>query len=743
MISRRGFLTQCGQCALGLVLADTASRVGVGKQSAPLVLPENPGADLGLGVERWSRTACDLCGMGEPVFLGVAGGQPVAVKGIPASTIGFGRLCPRARALVAAASAPDRALRPMLRRDPATKGTLEGLEPASWDEALARAAAGIRSARDRLGPDGAACFASDAETCETYALLGRFARIGLGTDALDTPARLDALHAYEACRAVFGTPANPGSVEDVDAAELIVLVGGDVADSHPALFHRVLDARRKGRARVALIDGRFTEAAAVADLHVRVRPGDELLVMNALAASVLDEAGCPPEARPWLAWLRGSASATPPACRAPLGRATATSPRRFAAAAALGEAGIATDFFAKLRAMWRDSGRIVTLVGPGALGAPSGAMLARAVAQLHHAASQWGQAGRGVLFLPRGANATGVIALGAAPGLLPAGSRLDRPEDRVRAAERWGVRADRLPGAPGLPSLEWPAAVQAGRMGAFLLLRANPAAEMPDALAWRESLRRAFVVAAVTHLPHETAAFADVVLPLALVAGETAGTMMTLDRRCQMLERAVDPPGEARPADRVVIDLARVTLDRDSFARVAGAEPWSCYAEWDHWRAHAGGTAFEAGGITSKRLGGELGVPWPCAAENEAGAARLAPGVSAARCVATPVPHGVARPTPERPLLLATGPLREHAGSRVRTGRTPELHYDAPTPQLEMHPEDGTALGLSDGEWVAVESDRGSATARLWLTDRAPKGVVFLPEHFGFASDLQGGSAAQ
>lgn len=747
MISRRRFLTRCGHCAMGLMLGGALSRAlpAARTGSKASSLGDVAGGDpLGLGVEQWTRTVCDLCGLGEPVFIGSKGGRPAAVKGIPQSTIGFGRLCPRARALVAAAVTEDRAMRPLLRRDPVTKGTLEGLVPVSWDEALAAAASGIRTVRDRLGPSGIALLASDGETCETYGLLGRLARAGLGTDHLDTPARLDALHAYEACRRTFGVPANPASVEDVDAAALILLIGGDIAESHPALFYRVLDARRKARARVVLVDWRKTEAAAVADLHVRARPGRELAVVNALAERLLAKGAPADGAAAWLSWLRGRGSAIAPACRAPLERAPGAARETFAAGGALRDAGLEPELIGSILRLWPEDRGVVTLVGPGALGSSSGAMLARAVAQLHRATGQWGRQGRGVLFLPRGANATGVLALGIAPGLLPAGRSLTDSAGRARTAQAYGVPVDRLPGAAGLAALEWPAAVKVGRIGAMVVHRANAAVEMPDAMQWREALTQAFVVASTTHVPTETTIFADVVLPLALVSGESAGTLMTLDRRCQLLEQACDPPGEARAADRIVMDLGRALVEPGVFAVLSGGTGWTPYAEWDRWRAIAEGTGFEAKGITSRRLGQELDVPWPGAAEGQPGAPRLNPA-DAAPAIYEPTPSSRCRSglSAARPFLLVTGPVREHFGSRTRTGRTPELHYEAPAAQLEMHPADGSRLGLTDGDWATIESERGAATARLWLTDRVMPGTVFLPEHYGFLSDLQGGSATQ
>ncbi len=667
MSTRRRFLAGCAGCAAAWA-ARPFARLLAAEPGAPATPPE-----------QWTRTVCDLCGLGEPVFLRTEGGAIRAVKGIPQSRTGFGRLCARARALVDAAASADRAVAPLVRRDPATKGTRGGLTPVSWDEALAIVAKGLSAARARCGPEGVAVLASDAETCETYALLARVARTELGTDHLDTPARRDALVAYDACAQAYGVAANAATVEDVDAAGLVVLVGGDLADSHPGLFLRVLDARRTGRAKVALIDSRRALASAIADLHLRPGLGGEAHVVRALADAL--------------------------------------------------RTGVARGAVAPLAESWRGARGVVTLVGPTALGTAGGAALVHAVAALHAATGQTGGAGRGFLVLPRGANATGVAAAGIRPGALPFGRRLTDAADRARVAAAWHVPADSLPARAGLPFPEWPDAVAAGTIGAIVALRANPAAELPDAAAWRAALASAFTVAAATHVPTETTAFADVVLPLALVAGETAGTMMTLDRRCQRLERALDAPGEARDAERLLADLAGRPVPAPG-------------ASWDAWRELSAGTAWDATGIPGSRLRTELDVPWPCAAADAPGTVRLAlPPAWTARAPRAVAPAPA--PTGRRPLLLAVGPLREHEGSRVRTGRTAELHYEAPAARLEMHPADVARAGLIDGEWVTVESDTGEVTVRLWATDRTAEGSLFLPEHFGFASDLQGGSDAQ
>ncbi len=702
MIERRDFLKCCAGCAAAIAI-DGLHHSGV--RAAP--------------VDEWTRSVCDLCGLGEPVFIGTREGKPAAVKGIPNSTIGFGRLCPRSQALWSGGLGEQRALQPLIRRDPATKGTLEGLMPATWDEALQAAAGGLARVRERLGPSGLAFFASDGETNETYHLLSKVARGVFGTDHVDTPARLDAFGAADACLDVFGVPGNAASLEDVDAASLIILVGGDVADSHPALFTRVLDARRNGRANVVVIDARKTLAAGAADLHLRPMPGGELAIVNALARALLAEAR--------------------------IERLRATDRIRHQ--------------IEPLEALWNEARSVTTIVGPTVLASRSGSVFARAVAQLHRATGQWGRPGTGCLFLPKGANASGVVTLGIAPGRLPGLRSLTDADERERVATWWDVEPERMPRSVGLPATSWPRAIENGDIGAMIVLRANPAVEMPNASAWREALRSAFVVSAATHSPSETGVYADVVLPLALVTGESDGTMMTLERRCQLLERAADPPGEARSASEVLVALARGNLDATSHDQILGRYQAGPHVAWGEWQALSRGTECDASGITITRLRETLGIKWPCPAENDPGLERIGPEsgmavraaadgsvlapptiASAKPFVETSVPTDLPRADDVRPFLLVGGPIREHFRSRMRTGRCDELHYEAPVARIEMNPADGSELGIPDGEWVTLESETGRLTARVWLTDRSPRRMLFIPEHFGFLSDTQGGS---
>lgn len=669
-------------------------------------------------IERWTRTVCDLCGLNEPVFLGVGGGNLVAVKGIPNSTVGFGRLCPRAEALWAASAVERRATRPMVRRDAATKGTLEGLEPVSWDEAFDAARRGLDAATQRTGPGGLGFLASDGETSETYHLLGKVARGFFGTDNIDTPARLDALHAYDACRDVFGVPGNAASLEDVDAADLIILMGGDLAETHPSLFYRALDSRRAGRSRVILIDPRKTLAAGVADLHLRPRAGHELAVVNAFPGP---------------------------------GRTLRVDED-------LSRSDLHAEEVENLRRSWAGARAVTTIVGPGVLSGPAGASVALALCQLHRAAGRWGSPGQGVIFLPKGANAAGVVAHGAAPGRLPADRVIDNTAHREEVARTYGIQPDALPASPGLSSLDWPEAVLSGRMGGMVVLRCNPAAELPGAGRWREALGSAFVVAASTHTLTETEPFADVILPLALAAGETDGTMIALDRRYQLLEGAVPPPGEARTASDILLGLVRSASASAYEERFAGygAGP---HVAMEEWRALSRGTPLDASGIDIQRLRKELGVKWPCLTVEDPGIDRIGPGTASEGRVdehgaalpspvlreplpsaPTPLPESLPEASSERPFLLVGGALRDHFRSRVRTGLTPELHYDAPVARIEMHPSDGSGMGLVDGQWITLASEWGRLSARVWLTDRSPRGLLFIPEHFGFLSDIQGGT---
>lgn len=744
-MERRRFLECLGvACASGLAgahagrpLAFAADAEGTDPSLANALASTTPTPPV---VDGWARSVCDLCGLGDPVFLGTSAGTVASAKGIAQSPVGFGRLCPRAAALFR--GDPERRLRtPLVRRDPSTKGTAGGLEPATWDEALDLVGTRIGETRRALGDSGVAFLASDGETNEDAYLLSRVARTVFHTDNVDTMARLDALHAYDACLDVFGLPGNPSALEDIDAADLIVLLGADVAESHPGLYYRVHDARKAGRTKVVVVDSRKTLACGAADLHLRPEPGRELDT-----------------------WVELGQRLTMLAARERGGTGGAVAPRDL-------------DTVAE---WWTGARGVSTLVSPTVLSGPTGAVLARAVARLHRDSGRWGTPGNGLFFLPRGANPTGVLLAGLAPGRLPMTRSSSDPTDRDVVGHAWGVDATALPMTRGLPALAWPEAVQSGRIGALVLLRTNPAVEMPAASAWRASMKQAFVVSASSHTATETEAFADVVLPVALVAGESRGTMISLGRQVQLLELATTPPGEARTMPNVIAALALTQEDgkvQESALRLFADDP---HRAGDELRALSAGTVMDVSGVTPDRLRTELGPTWPCGAATDPGMHRLEPssgtrarfdaegnelppfvlrepvsGGAGVGRVASPSsefstrgassPSGTSsadRPvrTPERPFLLVGGPSREHFRSRIRTGNTPDLHYDAPVARLEMHPADGSRLGIADGDWVTVSSPHGGLTTRVWLVDRVLPGNLFLPEHYGFRSDVQGGT---
>ncbi|MEZ4653734.1 MAG: molybdopterin dinucleotide binding domain-containing protein [Candidatus Eisenbacteria bacterium] len=408
--------------------------------------------------------------------------------------------------------------------------------------------------------------------------------------------------------------------------------------------------------------------------------------------------------------------------------------------------------------MWSDARAVTTLVGPSALATPAGSQIARAVAQLHRATGHWGGSGKSVFVLPRGANVGGVLAAGVGPGRLPGSRRLTDGDHRAEVGSTWGVDPGALPSTSGMSCLEWPAAILADRIGALVAVGTNPAADLPAAEHWREALTRSFFILGSSHAATESEPFADVVLPLALVAGETQGTMISLDRRHQLLEQAVPPPGEARTTSAVLLALARAHLGDARYERELGTFDRDPLATTEQARRLLAGTPQDMSGITIDRLRVTLGICWPSVSPVDPGIDRFGPSTATRPRLA---PDGTALPLPtvlspapfvptpspavpsrdaQHPFLLVSGPMREHFRSRVRTGATPALHYQAPSPRIEMHPNDAAGLAVQDGDWVTLTSDTGELTAQLWLVDRCQPGTLFVPEHFGFWSDVQGGS---
>jgi anaerobic selenocysteine-containing dehydrogenase len=653
--------------------------------------------------------------------LEVRDGAVQRVKGDPAHPANWGRLCPKGGTLPQALTAPGRALHPLLRfrRD-------APLARVAWDTALDHLADRLRALVAAHGPDAVAVYGSGQFLIEDYYVANKLVKGFLGTNNFDANSRLCMSSAVVGYRETFGHDGPPACYEDIEAAEAFLIVGANVADCHPVLFHRLRTRKATGAGRVGVVvvDPRTTETAALADVHLALRPGTDVALLHALlhvliAEDLVDQAFIAAHTTGWDA-LTAVAQEWPPE------RAAAV-------------CGVAADDIRAAARLYGRAGAALSLWSMGVNQSTQGVAKNRALLDLALATGNVGRPGAGPLSLTGQPNAMGGREVGGLAHLLPGYRTVTNPTDRAEMAALWGVPPECLSPRPGLAAVEMFEALADGRLKAIWIAATNPVVSLPDAALVRRALARAeLVVVQDAYHPTETSACADLVLPAAQWA-ERSGTMTNSERRISLLEQAVLPPGEAWPDWAIFAAVGR----RLGFG--AAFDYASPAAVFDEYVRCTRGRPTDIGGLSHARLRWEGGIQWPCPSPNHPGTPRL----YADGCFATPdgrahfgaVPYAApAEPTDAAyPFVLSTGRVRDQWHTMTRTGKIPTLVRTCPAPFVELHPDDAAALGVAADEAVEVRSRRGAIVVPARPTDRIRPGTVFVPMHWG---PLQDGHAA-
>jgi assimilatory nitrate reductase catalytic subunit len=659
------------------------------------------------------RTTCPYCGVGCGLLVESDG----SVAGDPDHPANRGKLCSKGAALGESLALADRLLRP----------EIDG-RPASWDDALDHIAASFLRTIAEHGPDAVALYVSGQFLTEDYYVANKLMKGFIGSGNIDTNSRLCMASSVAGHIRAFGEDIVPGCYDDIDQADLVVLVGSNAAWCHPVLYQRLAAAKAARGTRVVVIDPRRTSSCDIADLHLAVRPGADVVVFAGLLAHLAACGACDPE------WIEECATGF----AAALGAARLTAPT-IAAAATSADLPLADlvrfyDWFAA-------TDRVVTLYSQGVNQSSAGTDKVNAIINCHLATGRLGRPGMGPFSLTGQPNAMGGREVGGLANQLAAHMSFAEPAHLDRVRRFWS--APSLASRPGLKAVDLFDAVLDGRIKALWILGTNPAASMPQARRIRTALAGCPFVAVSDCWPSDTTRFAHVVLPAA-GWGEKDGTV-TNSERCISRQRGFRaPPGEARPDWWMLSEVAR---------RMGWPAAFPYRRPADIFREHAALSGFENNGPAARLfdIGGlaEIGDaeyesmapaqwPMPLGGSREAddkrlfGAGRGFPTPDGrARFVATPFRPPAESPDDERwPLLLNTGRVRDQWHTMTRTGRVLRLMAHVKEPLLDVNPQDAARLGLAEGELARVESRHGTAVLRVRLSADQRCGDVFAPMHW-------------
>ncbi|MFE7900054.1 molybdopterin oxidoreductase family protein [Streptomyces sp. NPDC057424] len=633
-----------------------------------------------------------------------------------------GALCGKGRTAAAVLAPGVRLSSPLVRDEGGS------LVPASWEEALDRIATGLGRTRAEHGPDAVGVFGGGGLTNEKAYTLGKFARVVLGTSQIDYNGRFCMSSAAAAGIKAFGLDRGlPFPLEDIPKSGCVILVGSNLAETMPPSLRFFTELRENGGTLV-VIDPRRTKTAEQADLHLAPRPGTDLALALGLLHLVIAEGRVDEE------YVRE--------------RTAGWEEARAAAMAHWPEyveriTGVSVPQLRETVRLFCEPESAMVLTARGPEQQSKGTDTVGAWINLCLATGRAGRPLSGYGCLTGQGNGQGGREHGQKADQLPGYRKLDDPAARAHVAEVWGVDPDSLPG-PGRSAYELLDALGTD-IRSLLLMASNPVVSAPRAAHIEERIRSLDFLAVCDVVLSETAALADVVLPVTQWAEET-GTTTNLEGRVLLRRRAITPPDGIRSDLEVMHELAARLGVEKGFP----TDPEEVFEELR--RASAGGPA-DYSGITYRRLAEENGVFWPCPAAVEAadaGEEVLPGGEAPAVHPGTPrlfldrfaTPDGRARfvpvshrataeePDEEYPVLLTTGRVVAQYQSGAQTRRVAELNAAAPGPFVELHPRLAARLGAAEGDPVAVVSRRGRAVAPARITSAIRPDTVFMPFHW-------------
>jgi anaerobic selenocysteine-containing dehydrogenase len=656
--------------------------------------------------EKWVATTCGYCSVGCGIEVGVKEGKAIASRPLASHPVNRGKLCPKGLSEHYTIDGENRARYPLLRK----KGKLVRV---GWDEALDAMVERFRSTQATYGLDSLGILSTGQLVTEEFYALGKLAQLGFGTKNYDGNTTLCMASAVSGYKLSFGSDGPPGAYEDLEIADVILLIGANIADNHPILCQYLEANPRKT---VIVADPRVSKTAMLADLHLPLKPRSDLALANGIAHILIRHGLID---RDYIARHTSGFEELEKFL-------DAYAPARVAQITGLSEELLYKTAFLYGRAK---AGFIGWTMGVNH--STLGAVTVSALCNLALLTGNIGKPGAAPFSITGQCNAMGTREAGFTSSM-PGYRKFDSAEDRRDLAELWGIDESRLPVKRGLAYPDIVEAAVGRQIRALWIIATNPLVSFPNQDVLRQALSNLdFLVVQDGYHPTPTTELADLVLPAA-IWGEKEGTYTNSERRVSKVNKAVEPSGEARPDFDIFLAVAEKLGCREELF-----SGWACAEDaFEEWGRVSKGRLCDYSGITYESLAERGAAQWPCR-EGEAPSKRLyADGTF-------PTPDGRAnliradwQPFPEQPsknhpFVLNTGRTVEHWHTRTKTREVPILERLSPRAWLEMNPRDAKHLGLRSHDSVDVVSQRGRVHGvELRLTEIIAPGQVFMPFHF-------------
>lgn len=707
---RREFLWAMG----GMSAAVAAAMAGWGG----LELMVAPGT-----ADEWHKSVCRFCGTGCTIRVGLRDGKVVDIRGHEAGH-NKGVICVKGSMLRALPDIEGRLTKPMIRKG-------GKLVDATWDESLDLIAAKFKEIRDAHGPHALAFYGSGQLFTEESYTANKLFKAGLRTNNVDGNPRLCMASAASGYTAVYGKDEPPGSYEDIDHADVLFIFGANPYECHPPLWERIQRRRAaNSRAFTICVDPRLSPTAKRCDLHLPVIPGTDLLLLNAMAQVIVEDALVDgPFVDRHVRFSRNGQTVPFEEFRTFL--------QDYTPAKVEARLGIGADVIRHVAHRFARAKTSMSLWTMGVNQRTQGTALNIMLNAIHLLTGHIGRAGATPFSITGQPNACGGVRdTGALAHALPGGRLVANP-DHLREVEKlWGVPEGTLSPNPGHHAVELFRAMEDGRVKGALIMCTNPAQSLPDCDRYAAAMEKRFTVVSEIVPDSETAKTASVLLPAALWC-EKQGVLGQGERRYQLVDKLLDAPGEARSDLWILTELAaRLGLGDVIKARTP-------QEVWDEWRHMSAQSYYNFEGMTYDRLRALPGLQWPCPTEDHPGTVRRYvegddPFVTKGAgiefyghkdkravvqlCPYVPSPE---QPSAQYPLYLTTGRVLEQWHTGTMTQRIPELSGAAGPARFLVSEVDALLRGVTSGDMIEVTSRFGSVRGRAVTEPSMRPGLVF------------------
>jgi assimilatory nitrate reductase catalytic subunit len=675
-------------------------------QYGPHLNYEPPGGwQAGGAPDRLVKTHCCFCGVQCGIQLKVRDEKVVGFEPWEDFPVNQGKLCPKGVKRYLQNNHPDRLLAPLVR-------TEDGFREASWDESLTHVVDNIRRIQQTYGKDAFAILSGASLTNEKAYLMGKFARVVLGTANIDYNGRLCMVAAGAANKLAFGVDraANPWS--DIPLADCILVTGSNIGECFPILTDYLWRARDNG-ARLIVIDPRMTPVGRTADLFLPVRPGRDSALMNGILQVLIERD-----------WIDHDFIAQHTVGFDSVREAVAPYTLEHTSAIT----GVPAASIMRAAELWAEADNSMLLHARGIEHHTKGVENVLSCINMVLATGRIGRPGCGYGTITGQGNGQGGREHGQRCNQLPGGRDIENLQHRQEIAQVWNIPEAEIP-TKGLTAVEIMDAIEAGTIKGLLSISFNPLVSLPDSARTQAALEKLEFYAAIEPFMSETARYADVVLAGSLHE-EDEGTVTTGEGRVVRIRQAVRPPAKARVDWEIIVDLAQ-RLDKGNFFPYAESE--DIFREL--CRASAGGPVNYAG-ITYPKIEQNNGIFWPCPTRAHPGTPRLFEGGVFAHPDGKAKFHPIQYRPPaedideEYPIIMTSGRVVSQYLSGTQTRRIGPLVDQYPGPQVELHPQLAARVGVETGDLICVESRRGTLTLPALVVRTIRPDTIFIPYHW-------------